>query len=89
MVLVDDRLQLDVLAGVGLIVEDGLRGVGVDLGAALVLGARPGLYSHSVMRDFTAPIVLQISNCAKRTVPRLREMRPCGKRKPEGGKLAT
>ena len=56
VVLVDDRLQLDVLAGVGLLVQDGLRGVGVDLGAALVLGARPG-WLHSVMScDSTATI---------------------------------
>ena len=41
VVLVDDRLELDVLSGVGLVVEDGLRGVGVDLGGALVLGASP------------------------------------------------
>ena len=41
VVLVNDRLELDVLSGVGLVVEDGLRGVGVDLGGALVLGASP------------------------------------------------
>ena len=62
MILVDDRLELCVLAGVGLLVEDGLRGVGVDLGTALVLGARSDHASGFLPRHELLPLLVHVAH---------------------------
>ena len=71
VVLVDDRFELGVLAGVRLRVEDGLRGVAGDLGAALVLGARSDDAARVFPRHERLPLLVHVAHHLQGEVPLL------------------